>query len=179
MTGRESRNRTYLVVGAGAIVVALIVGANSFYRAEHRRQLADVHALIDEGIAQFRAEQYELSAQTLGSIPENSTQDWHVPYYLGSALIQLKDYEKGAVKLEEALALNPSEKNALFALGVVYYKLGNLSLSKAYFASVLDIDPSHEEAKGLMDIMARLERYQTEGDGEPDTAEGVAADVNR
>ena len=179
MTARDSRNRILLVAGAGVLVVALIAGANSFYRMEQRIQLGDVHALIDEGIAQFRAEQYELSVQTLGSIPENSTQDWHVPYYLGSALIQLKDYEKGAVKLEEALALNPSKKNVLFALGVAYYKLGNLSLSKAYFAAVLEIDPSHEEAKGLMDIMARLERYQTEVDGEQDTAEGVTADVDR
>ena len=179
MTARESRNRTYLVVGVSAIVLALIVGANSYYRAEQRRQLADVHALIDEGIAQFRAEQYELSAQTLGSIPEDLVQDWHIPYYLGSALIQLKDYEKGAAQLEAALALNPSDKNALFALGVAYYKLGNLSLSKAYFAAVIEIDPSHEEAKGLMDIMSKLERYQTQGDAEQDTVEGVIADVDR
>ena len=74
---------------------------------------------------------------------------------MGSALIKLKDYESGAMRLEEALALNNNEKNILFALGVVYYKLGNLSLSKAYFAAVLEIDPGHEEAKGLMDIMAR------------------------
>jgi tetratricopeptide (TPR) repeat protein len=179
MTGRDNKNRTWLVVSLGVIVVALVIGANSIYRIEQRRQLGDVHALIDEGIAQFRAEQYELSAQTLGSIPEDLIEDWHIPYYLGSALIQLKDYEKGAARLEEALALNPTDKNALFALGVAYYKLGNLSLSKAYFASVLEIDPSHEEAKGLMDIMASLERYQTEGDGEQDTVEGVAADVDR
>jgi hypothetical protein len=30
-----------------------------------------------------------------------------------------------------------------------------------------------------MDVMAKLERYQTEVDGEQDTAEGVTADVNR
>ena len=179
MTARDGRNRILLVAGAGVLLVALIAGANSFYRMEQQKQLGDAHALINEGIAQFRAGQYELSVQTLGSIPEGLIEDWHLPYYLGSALIQLKDYEKGAAKLEEALALNPSDKNALFALGVAYYKLGNLSLSKAYFASVLEIDPSHEEARGLMDIMSKLERYQTEGDSEQDTAEGVTADVNR
>ena len=179
MTAPDSRNRTLLLASVGVIAVALIIGASLFYRAEQRTQLGDAHALIDEGIGQFRAGQYELSVQTLGSIPDDQIEDWHVPYYLGSALIQLKDYEKGAVKLEEALALNPSDKNALFALGVAYYKLGNLSLSKAYFAAVLEIDPSHEEAKGLMGVMAKLERYQTEVDGEQDTAEGVTADVNR
>ena len=168
-----------LLVGIGVFLVALIFIANSLYRVEQRRQFGDVHAVIDEGIAQFRAEQFELSAETLGSIPEDLVEDWHVPYYLGSAHIRLGDYEKGAAKLEAALALNPSDKNILFALGVAYFKLGNLSLSKAYFASVIEVDPTNEEAKGLMDIMARLERHQAEGDGEPDAAKEVTADVER
>ena len=178
MTGLEIRRRAMLAVGVGVIVVAVIFAASSFYSVEQQRQFGDVHAVINEGIAQFRAEQYELSAQTLGSIPDDLVEDWHVPYYLGSALIQLKDYETGAARLEEAMALNPNDENVLFALGVAYYKLGNLSLSKAYFASVLQIDPGHEEAKGLMDIMASLERNQTEVNGEQDTAEDVAADDN-
>jgi hypothetical protein len=57
----------------------------------------------------------------------------------------------------------------------VYYKLGNLSLSKAYFASVLKIDPGHEEAKGLMDIMAGLERIQPDAsqEGKPEAGAGI------
>ena len=72
----------------------------------------------------------------------------------------LKDYESAAPILEQALQLNPQKTEILFELGVVYFKLGNLALSKAYFASVVEIDPSNEEAKGLMDIMANLERQQ-------------------
>ena len=55
----------------------------------------------------------------------------------------------------------------MFALGVAYFKLGNLALSKAYFAAVLQINPGNEEAKGLMDIMARLER-QSNAAAEPE-----------
>ena len=144
-----------------AVLTGVILGAVLLDRADERNQLAEMHAKINEGIAQFRAEQYELSVQTLGSIPEEHVDDWHVPYYLGSALIQLQDYEDGAARLEAALALNPENENILFALGVVYYKLGNLGLSKAYFASVVEMQPSHEEAKGLLDIMAKLERQST------------------
>jgi len=176
MTGRITRQRALLTASVGVIVVALIFGANSVYRMEQRRQLGDVHTLIDEGIAQFREGQYELSLQTLGSIPEGLVEDWHLPYYMGSARIQLKEYEQGTVRLEEALALNPNETNILFALGVAYYKMGNLSLSKAYFAAVLEINPNHEEARGLMDIMSRLERYQPGNEGEQDTGDGVATD---
>ena len=153
-------SRNLLVASIGLVLVAVVVAANYVYRIEQQRQVGDVHLLVDEGIAQFRAEQYELSLQTLGSIPEDSVEDWHIPYYMGTALIKLKDYQPAAVQLEKALVLNGKEKNILFALGVVYYKLGKLSLSKAYFALVLEIDPGHEEAKGLMDIMANLERIQ-------------------
>ena len=179
MTVRENRYNKLRLIGIGVFLVALIFVANSLYRVEQRRQFGDVHAVIDEGIAQFRAEQFELSVETLGSIPEDLVEDWHVPYYLGSAHIRLGDHEKGAAQLEKALVLNPSDKNILFALGVAYYKLGNLSLAKAYFASVLAVDPAHEEARGLMDIMAKLERYQTEADGEQDAAKEVTADVDR
>ena len=56
MTARDSRNRILLVAGAGVLVVALIAAANSFYRMEQQRQLGDAHAVINEGIAQFRAQ---------------------------------------------------------------------------------------------------------------------------
>ena len=44
--------------------------------------------------------------------------------------------------LERALALRPNETGTLYALGVVYYKLGNLELAKSYFGAVLDIEES-------------------------------------
>jgi tetratricopeptide (TPR) repeat protein len=153
-----------LIFSIALILAALIFGARSVYNIEQQRQVGDIHLLVDEGIAQFQEEQYELSLQTLGSIPVDQVEHWHIPYYMGSALIKLKDYESAAIQLEKALALNNDEPNILFALGVTYYKLGNLSLSKAYFASVLEIDPGHEEAKGLMDIMASLERNQPAND---------------
>ena len=91
------------------------------------------------------------------------------PYYTATALVMLKDYQPAALKLEEALVLNPQETAILFELGIVYFKLGKLGLSKGYFASVLEIDPSNEEARGLMDVMAKLERIQP-GASQEDTA---------
>jgi Flp pilus assembly protein TadD len=139
---RDNRNRALIAAGVVVVALAIVFGLVLPERADEQRRLAETHAQIREGIAQFRAEQYELSAQTLGSIPEDRVDDWHVPYYLGSALVQLKDYENGAARLEQALVLNPENENILFALGVAYFKLG-------------------EEARGLMDIMAKLERQSS------------------
>jgi tetratricopeptide (TPR) repeat protein len=106
----------------------------------------------------FRTNKFAESLEVLQGIPEGVLDDWHLPYYTATAMVMLKDYESAVPELEKALALNPQETVILFELGVVYYKLGKLALSKGYFASVVEIDPSNEEARGLMDIMANLER---------------------
>ena len=96
--------------------------------------------------------------------PENqgdARQEAKALYDQGSEHIQLKDYKSALESLEQAHVLNPEDTGTLFALGVVYYKLGNLKLAKSYFASVLELNPNDEQAKGLMDMMAKLER-QTE-----------------
>ena len=83
----------------------------------------------------------------------------------------LKNYPAAAPLLEEALALNPQETQILFELGVVYFKLGNLGLSKAYFEAVVEIDPTNEDARGLMDIMANLERQSDLENAPPEPVE--------
>lgn len=162
MTEQGAKSRKLLIVGIVLILAAVIVATVYVKRIEKERLAGEAVVLMDKGMAQFRQDQYKLSLETLGGISEDVYQNWHINYYMGSALLKLKDYEPAAVELEKAYALNNKEPNVLFALGVVYYKLGNLSLSKAYFAKVLEINPGNEEARGLMDIMANLERQQPE-----------------
>ncbi len=152
--------RKLLVAGFGLVLIAAVVAAAYEYRIERQRQVEEAAVLLLEGIAQFHQEQYETALETLHSIPQGAIEDWRISYYTGATLIKLQDYAAAAVSLEEALTLNSKEEDIPFALGIVYYKLGNLSLSKSYFHSVLEIDPGHEEAKGLMDIMAKMERQQ-------------------
>jgi tetratricopeptide (TPR) repeat protein len=154
--------RKLLLAGIGLVLIAGVVAGGYKYQAERQRQAVEAMLLLQEGINQFTEEQFEVAVQTLRSIPEGAIVDWRVPYYTGASLIKLADYESAAVSLEEAMALNSEEADIPFALGVVYYKLGNLGLAKSYFHSVLEIEPGNQEAKGLMDIMAKLERHQPE-----------------
>ena len=179
MTNKVVGYRNWLVASLIVAFMAVIVAATVVNRMEQQQKIADAQALINEGIAQFRADQYELSLQTLGRVPEDLVEDWHVPYYMGSAMIKLKKYELAAERLEQALVLNSREKNIFFALGVVYFKLGNLGLSKAYFAAVLEIDPGHDEAKGLMDTMAELERRLSGPDGDQGSGDDVAGEPSQ
>lgn len=153
---------TRLFLYAAIVLVILSITGGSLYLFNENKQASEQNALasLDRGIGLFREKKYQESLEVLQAIPDGVIRDWHLPYYMATAHVMLKDYASAAPLLEHALQLNPQEPQILFELGVVYFKLGNLALSKAYFASVVEIDPSNEDARGLMDIMANLERQQ-------------------
>lgn len=145
----------------GSVVVLLVLSSAItfyFYKIDLQERNQQYNAILDRGIGQYHEKRYSESLQTLENIPSGVITTWQLPYYKASALVQLKKYKPAATYLEKALALNNSEKIILSALGVVYYKLGNLRLAKGYFSSTLELDPGNEHVKGLMDIMARLQR---------------------
>ena len=146
-----------------AVVVVLLLSIAGFlhlYNTNQQEIRERAVESLDRGITLFRQNKHSESLEELQGIPEGVLDDWHLPYYTATAMVMLKDYESAVSELEKALALNPQEPVILFELGVVYFKLGKLALSKGYFASVVEIDPANEEARGLMDIMANLERQQ-------------------
>jgi tetratricopeptide (TPR) repeat protein len=151
-------------ISLAAILVLLLAVAGFLHLYNTNQQEVREQAVqsLDLGISLFRENKYSESLKVLQGIPDGVLEDWHLPYYTATAMVMLKDYESAVPELEEALALSPQETVILFELGVVYFKLGKVSLSKGYFASVVEIDPANEEARGLMDIMADLERRKHE-----------------
>lgn len=164
-------SQTYLLI-AVLIIVSAVGGLSYLYNETQKISEQEAIASLNHGIKLFREDKFAESLEEFESIPDGILRDWHLPYYTASAHVMLKNYKLAIPFLEEALELNPKETLVLFELGVVYYKVGNLSLSKAYFASVLEIDPTNEEARGLMDIMANLERQQPGAAQEKTSKEG-------
>ena len=124
---------------------------------------AQQHNALVSGIDAFNAKDYSAAISELRRVPSDHPKGSRARYFEGSAEIMLKKYDRAVPLLEEALALDPTHTRTMHALGVAYFKLGNLAMSKAYFAKVLEIDPGDEEARGLMDIMANLERRSKPG----------------
>lgn len=151
-----------LAIAAGTLFV--LAGALWFLVPQPDREVAwlSPDELLADGIAHFESKEYDLALEVLRQVPDGRVQTARARYYEGSSHMMLKDYEAAIVSLESALALDPRSTGVLYALGVAYYKLGNLAVAKGYFAAVLDINPNDEQAKGLMDIMARLERASGE-----------------
>lgn len=151
----------------GAVLLLAIAALLWFWYAGAQSRTAARHeAILGQGIALFEQKDYAGALQELETIPPDRIHDWRVPYYAGSSQMMLKDYEAAAASFEYAMELKPDEAGTLYALGVVWYKLGNLKLSKAYFAQVLVLNPNDEQAKGLMDVMSKLEQQSSAPSGE-------------
>jgi tetratricopeptide (TPR) repeat protein len=152
------------------IVLALSLAgalAGWWYAGEMKQERqARQQAALDAGIEALENKRYDAAVSEFRSVPSSHPDGGHARYLEGSTQILLKDYAGAIPVLEEALALNPTHTRTLHALGVAHFKLGNLAVSKAYFAHVLEIDPGDEEARGLMDIMAKLERQSAPGAAE-------------
>lgn len=146
-----------LVVFTGLVSVVLFVNDE---RQQKQKEILEATIALERAIDSFEANSFSQTLELMDSIEEGLITDYRIPFYKGRALIQLKDYERAVTELEKAFALNKQVEMIPFALGVAYFKLGNLSLSKGYFHATLQINPANEEAKGLMDKMAALERIQ-------------------
>lgn len=174
-----SKLKIMLATSVAAIAIA---AAGYWFLVQQPAQQAQVaraeHALLKSGIQLYTEGKFQEALETLERIPSSGEYAAKARYYQGNTHTRLKDYQSAVEQLEQSLALDSDNADTLFALGVAYYKLGNLTLSRGYFASVLEIPPETdremermEEAKGLMDIMARLERQQAPPatDAEPST----------
>jgi tetratricopeptide (TPR) repeat protein len=146
-------------LAAGLLVILAVVAGAVFWTQYVKEEPSPpAGASLEQGIALFDQKQYEAALAELQPFADAGTEDWRAHYYLGSTQLMLKDYPAAAAALEQSLALRPDETGTLYALGVAYYRQGNLKLAKAYFGAVLEINPNDEHAKGLMDIMSKLEQ---------------------
>lgn len=159
-----------LVSGAVGLLILSAVLWLFVLQPEQQDDAQQAEMWLAYGIELFERKEYEEALKDLQNVPAGSAQEGKARYYQGSAHLMLKDYESAADYLQQALVLDTQNAGTLYALGVIYFKLGNTNLAKSYFASVLEINPDDEQAKGLMDIMAGLERQSVaESEGEDTT----------
>ena len=150
-------------------IIAIVFGVYQ-YEVKRQQQIDEARTQVEIGIMLFKQKDYQGALDTLRATPDVGIQDWRNLYYQGASLVQLKNYEEAVVALEEAWSLNQAEEDIPFALAVAYFKLGNLALAKSYFHAVIKLNPENADAKGLMDIMANLERIQPGANAADETA---------
>lgn len=152
-------------IKAWSAIILIVLSACVWIYAKdsrHQKMLVRADGAIETGIALFKEKKYPEALRIFANIPDGAPRAWYARYYQGSTHIMLKDYQQAIRPLEQALSLNPTETQVMHALGVVYFKLGKLKISKAYYASILEIDPGDSEARGFLETMTNLERRSQE-----------------
>lgn len=147
---------------AGVIVLIALAAALWVYidHSAQEKLLSRADARIETGIAFFKDKNYPEALRVFENIPPGVPREWYARYYQGSTHIKLKNYQSAIPLLEQALALNPTDTQVMHALAVAYFKLGKLKISKAYYTSILEIDPEDTEARGLVEVLTNMEKRQ-------------------
>ena len=163
--------------------VALLAGGVLWFAAmqtDGRIDEKEAARSLAAGIELFDQDKFDEAIAALREVPAGSEKASKALYYEGSAHMMLNDFDASIDRLQRAQALTPMDPPILFALGVASYKIGNIKLAKGYFNSVLAINPMDEneqalweQARGLVDIMARLDRDP--GSVSPPGVHGAAA----
>ena len=147
-----------LISGAGAMLILSLALWFLVVQPYQQNQAKQAEELLVSGISLYNNKKFKETIDTLAPIPSGFAQEARVRYYQGSAFMMLKDFESAVDYLGQAHRLDSRDIGILYGLGVAYYKLGKVKLAKSYFASILEINPQDEQARGLLDIMASLER---------------------
>ena len=154
------KSRQIIITGLSIILATGAAVSVYLYKMDQQEEARQNELILDEGIALYNQTKYPEALQILETIEPGTIEDWRLPFYQGAVSVRLKDYQSAATYLEQARSLKGDETQVLYLLGVVYFKLGNLKLSEGYFAATLELDPTHDEARGLMGVMADLQKIQ-------------------
>jgi tetratricopeptide (TPR) repeat protein len=154
------KTQQIMITGFSIALVVTVAAAVIWYKMDQQEKMVQNQLALDQAITLYEQTQYPQALQKLATITPGAMQDWRIPFYQGAASIRLKDYEAAVIYLEQSKSLNNSETQTFYLLGVAYYKLGNLKLSEGYFAATLELNPDHEQARGLMGVMSDLQKLQ-------------------
>lgn len=159
------------LIGAGAALLVVIAFVFAVRTPDPEPTTATPAELLADGVGHFERDEHELALEVLKQVPNGSPEKSRALYYEGSAYMMQKDYPAAVTSLEQALLLDNENAGVLYALGVAWFKLGDVSLAKGYFSAVLDINPDDEQAKGLVEVMTGLERQSDAESGDGETPE--------
>jgi tetratricopeptide (TPR) repeat protein len=132
-------------------ILFLILFLSSVFIVQTTIQAADT--LLEKGIAEYKAENYEEAADILLSVRYEQPASSIAAFYLGLTYKQMREYRLAERNLREAVTLTPPIKDAYLELAEVLYTLDALKEAKEWTAKAEQegIRPAHTAfLKGLI-----------------------------
>ncbi|MEN6621218.1 MAG: tetratricopeptide repeat protein [Smithella sp.] len=118
--------------------------------------------LLDEGIKQYQAENFEEAVEILKKAREQEPQSAIAAFFLGMAYKQTIDYQNAAVNLEDALKLNPPVREALVEYVDILFHLSKLSEAKKWIKVAKEQNIAPANISFLEGLVLSREKNYTE-----------------
>jgi len=117
--------------------------------------------LLDEGIKQYQAENYEEAIEILEKARAQEPKSALAAYFLGMAYKQTIAFDKAAANFEDALKLKPAVKEALVEYVNILFQLNELQQAKKWIKAAQEekIDPANISFLEGM-ILSQEKNYQ-------------------
>lgn len=128
-------------------------------RRNNLNKIAQVH--LERGIQLHQQKAYLPAKRMLLHALKADPGSWQAFFYLGAGNYELKRYSAAIPFLERALTLAPEEQEIYKMMGVVYYKLSKLDMARGYFTAYFELDPDEMDARGMVEMIAKLQRSTT------------------
>jgi pSer/pThr/pTyr-binding forkhead associated (FHA) protein len=115
--------------------------------------------LAQKGMGQFR-ESIEAFQRAAELDPK-----WYEPYYhLGDVYLSIRDYANGIPAIEKAIAIDNADPESHYYLCIAYFETDKVELAEKECGTTLKLDPTHIDAKDIMDEIAAKKAFATEED---------------
>jgi tetratricopeptide (TPR) repeat protein len=118
------------------------------------------NSLLEDGIKQYQAENYEEAIELLEKVRVQEPQSSLAAFFLGMAYKQTMDYGKAATNLEASLTLKPAVKEALVEYVNILFQLDKITEAKKWIkvAQEQNIAPANIAFLEGM-VLARERKY--------------------
>ncbi len=114
-------------------------------------------SVTQQGLIALQKGELSQAISLLQQAAQQHPQDFDAAHGLGVALARKNLLRQAAHWLEHAVSLRQDDVGALFNLAQVYFGLNELADAKSAVRRVLNLDPNHQRAAGLMDRIAEAE----------------------
>jgi rhomboid protease GluP len=145
---RQKKNMKWQIVASISYIILAIglIGFGTVNEKNHYNGAVELHAILQL----IEQEKYEETIHyTSELLPYMKEYENDVLFYRAYATIQIGEYDKAIIDLEQIVANDPKFEEAMFNLSLLYLETNQLEKSTPLIKQLNDIDPENEKYQQL------------------------------
>jgi tetratricopeptide (TPR) repeat protein len=152
-------NRRSRQVSSAAVALWLVCSSGAVTHGAQQTESAKTVRDVDEGVAHYRAGEFEKAVKSLESALKNDPQRADVLEMLGLSQLALGKLDEARKAFERGIALQPDREMTRRGLAYVFLALGNFTGAETEAMKAVALAPENYEARYLLGLAKlRLEK---------------------